>query len=219
MRMQQPSPPVNSSSDTPPAILPPESHQHCRLHHIRPADIFISIDSPPQSDSSASSSSTTSSCGSTNSLMAVAATTMANTTLKNDDSLTLPVTAESATLSVELSSKDSWVGDDHGQDDEIAADEEGGANWPLIGGRGRARVQPIRSAPPVAAKTTRWQQSMGFSLDHSLMMDQSPQDYNVNIYKIPTDHRRKIKIEENANVVAAVWGTEFPNLAALTDLL
>ena len=39
------------------------------------------------------------------------------------------------------------------------------------------------------------------------------------IYKIPTDHRRKIKIEENANVVAAVWGTEFPNLAALTDLL
>ena len=42
--------------------------------------------------------------------------------------------------------------------------------------------------------------------------------YTMKMYVVPLLHRRRIKTEENAKVVAAVWGTEFIKFLAALDI-
>jgi hypothetical protein len=188
MRVQQQQPSTSTVDMPLTTMLPADNssrrcrHRSQRLHHIRPADIFISIDSPPSetpsSSSSSSSSASVTSCRSTTGLVAASKTETAAT------AGTTVAVPEPLYLNLDKGKKPVFYHEKEPMDDDIMA-EEAGADWPLMGsssGLGGMMLPPLRSAPPVV--TSRWRQTKGYSLDYSIMDAYSPDSYCTDNYVI-----------------------------------
>jgi hypothetical protein len=153
-----PTPPPEAA---PAASEPPGRSQQRHLHHIRPADIFISIDSP-QSESTASSSASAASCVSLNSLMAATAaiTPSAKTTTtatEENISSCKPLVAATALA---------FYDDDDYDDDCFCSDKSCEVSSAVgLAETAAAAERPLLRAGDVMRTAGRWQQSMGFSLD------------------------------------------------------
>ncbi len=140
------------------AASAPPGRQQRHLHHIRPADIFISIDSP-QSESTASSSASAASCVSLNSLMAATAAIPTTTTATEENiSSCKPLVVATALAYFDDDDDDCFCSDkpyEASSAVKMAETASSAADRPML------RAGDV----PVGRTAGRWQQSMGFSLD------------------------------------------------------
>jgi hypothetical protein len=143
-----PTPPPEAAA----ASSGPPGRQQRHLHHIRPADIFISIDSP-QSESTASSSASAASCVSLNSLMAASSAKTTATATEENISSCKPLVAATALALYD--------------DDDCFCSEKPCEASSAVGlaETASAAERPLPRAGDVMRTAGRWQQSMGFSLD------------------------------------------------------